>query len=68
MKLKIDDVKKLIKIGAIKTSNLGSSKGSTLIFYKGKSFYVWKGHKEIFLQSKWFWNKKYIFDISEITA
>lgn len=68
MKLEINDVKKLMEIGMIRTTNLGNSKGSTLVFYKGKAFYAWKCNGYICFQQKWFWNKKFIFAISDIES
>lgn len=66
MKIVYEDIKKLIKSSAIKPMSLGTVKGSTVIIYKRKAFFVWKDNDNLFLQGKWFWNKKHAFSISNI--
>lgn len=66
MKLVHEDIKKLLDSSILKPMSLGTTKGSTVIDYKGKVFFVWKDNDHLFLQGKWFWNKKYAFSIINI--
>ncbi len=68
MKLSKVDVNKIIKNGIIKINALGVSKGSTIIAFKGNSYYVWKDEDMVYFQMKWFWSKKYVFAIADLTA
>ena len=66
MKFVHEDIKKLIKSSALKPISLGTAKGSTVIIYKRKVLFAWKDNDNLFLQGKWFWNKKHVFSISNI--
>lgn len=68
MKLSKVDVKKIIKNGIVKIDALGVSKGSTIIIFRGNSYYVWKDEGMVCFQKKWFWSKKYAFTIAELAA
>ena len=65
MKVVHEDIKNLVKSAALKPMSLGTAKGSTVIIYKRKAFFVWKDNDKLFLQGKWFWDKKYVFLISD---
>ncbi len=68
MNLSKVDVDKIIKNGIVKINALGVSKGSTVIVFKGNSYYVWKDEDMLYFQNKWFWSKKYVFAIAELAA
>ena len=38
-------------------------RGSQLVFYKGKSWYIWRNDKYLFFKGKHFWNKKFKYPI-----
>lgn len=68
MKLNNVDVDKIIKKQIIKIDKLGNSKGSTLIVYKGFSYYVWRDKNWVYFQGRWFWNKKHVFAIATLAT
>ncbi len=68
MKLCSSDIKFLIDNHIIELSKIPQTKGSQLIFYRGRGLYVWKNDVNLFFKDKHFWNRKYKFKISEITG
>ena len=66
MKVVHEDIKNFFKSAALNPMSLGTVKGSTVIIYKRKAFFVWKDNDKLFLQGKWFWDKKYAILISNL--
>ena len=67
MKLCSSDIEFLIDNNIIEFGKIPQTKGSQLVFYRGRGLYVWK-NDVFFLKDKHFWNRKYKFKISEIAG
>ena len=63
MKIKNDDIQKLIDNRIIEPDKLPSKKGSCLIFFRGKEMYVWREKDCICLSEGHFWSCKHRFCI-----
>ena len=63
MRIKNDDIQKLIDNRIIEPDKLPSKRGSCLIFFRGKEMYVWREKDSICLSEGHFWSCKQRFCI-----
>ena len=57
MNLNYADIEIIVK-NLIIVDEISYQKGSRLVFYKGKGYYIWRNDKYLFLKGKHFWNQK----------
>lgn len=62
MKFNYVDIETMVN-SIVTIDKIPYQRGSQLVFYKGKGWYIWRNDKYLFVKGKHFWSKKYKYSI-----